>query len=152
MANKILAVTVIILFILIAAGLVFTSLPKQEDYKPSEPSKVVRQYFESWDREDWPNMYSVISDGFKKIEPTAKALSDFRQYVESQSIKGVKILEMKEESNDSKTAVIQYKVEFTLSDGTKKEFSDKFTLKYREADVIKGWKLVHPYGEKIDVS
>jgi len=152
MAKSVLVGSIIILLIAIFLGIFISGLPPQTDYKFSDPQQIVKQYFESWNKKDWPNMYATISDGFKKIEPTAKTLSDFRSYAEGQGIPEVKILNLKEETNDGSTAVIQYKVEFTLSGGTKKEFSDKFSLKYREADVIKGWKLIHPYGENIDTS
>ena len=96
-------------------------------------------------------MYSVISDGFKKIEPTARNLSDFKQYTESQGVEGVNILSIQEQTNDGRTAVVSYSVEFVLSDN-KQTFSDSFTLKFREADIIRGWKLIHPYGSNIDTS
>ena len=151
--KRIILVSVAILVILAGAGAIIQITENEKsEYKFPEATQTVKQYFDSWDKKDWPNMYSVISDGFKKIEPTAKTLGDFRAYAEGQNVETVKILELKEESADGKTAVIQYSVGFTLKDGTKKEFKDKFTLKYREADVIKGWKLIHPYGEKIDTS
>ncbi len=152
MAKSVLAGSIIILLIAIFLGIFISGLPPQAEYKFPGATEAVKQYFESWGKKDWPNMYSVISDGFKKIEPTAKTLAGFKVYAESQNMSAVKILGLKEESNDGKTAIIGYSAEFTLSDGSKKEFSDKFTLKFREADVIKGWKLIHPYGENIDTS
>ncbi len=151
--RKIILISVIVFITIAATGIIIQTLETQKtDYKFPGAIEAVKQYLDSWDKKDWPNMYSVISDGFKKIEPTAKTLSDFREYAEGQNIENVKILSLKEESNDGKAAVILYLVEFELKDRTKKEFSDKFTLKYREADVIMGWKLIHPYGEKIDTS
>lgn len=152
MTKKIIAVSIMVFLLLVVAGFLVLQIPQQADYKFSGPEQVVRQYFESWGKGDWPNMYATISDGFKKIEPTAKTFSDFRQYAESQNIKSVKMLEIKEESNNGETAIVDYSVEFTLADNTKKSFSENFTLKFREADVIKGWKLIHPYGTKIDVT
>ena len=149
--KKIILISVAVLVLLAGAGVIIQTTEKQEsEYKFPDATQTVKQYFNSWNSKDWPNMYSIVSDGFKKIEPTAQTLVDFKTYSESQNIQNVKLLDLKEESNDGKTALIGYKVEFTLKDGTKKEFSGKFTLKYREADVIKGWKLIHPYGEKID--
>ncbi len=122
------------------------------DYTIKKPEEVVRQYFESWDKEDYPNMYAAISDGFKKIDPDAKNLATFRSFASSQGIEDVKIISIKEESNDGRTAVVAYSVEFTLPDGRKQNFSDKFSLKFRQGDIIPGWKLIHPYGENIDTS
>ena len=34
----------------------------------------------------------------------------------------------------------------------KQNFSDKFSLKFGQGDIIPGWKLIHPYGENIDTS
>lgn len=150
--KKVLLITAGVFLLLVIAGFLVLQTPQQADYKFPVPEKVVRQYFESWGREDWPNMYAAISDGFKRIDPDAKTLGDFKKFAEAQGISTINIVNIKEESNDGETAVIQYKVEFTLSGAAKKEFSDKFTLKYREADVIKGWKLIHPYGENIDTS
>jgi len=122
------------------------------EYSIKNPEEVVRQYFESWDRKDWPNMYATLSDGFKRIDPDAKDLSAFINFASSQGITGEKIIAIKQESNDGITAIIAYSVEFTLSDGSKQEFNDKYTLKFRQGDVIPGWKLIHPYGQNIDTS
>lgn len=153
MAQKIIIGSAVFLAIAIVAGVYITQI-KQPDtgYKFSEPEQTVRQYFESWNKKDWPNMYSVISDGFKKIDPDAKTLGDFKKYAESQGISSIIILSINGESNDGKTAVVDYSVEFVLSDGAKRPFTDTFTLKYRESDIIRGWKLVHPYGTNIDIS
>src|SRR3989338_8769986 len=150
MVNKVVVLSLLLLIVLVGIGFVLTSQQNQTtNFKPSDPEQVVRQYFESWDKKDWPNMYSVISDGFKKIEPTARNLSDFKQYTESQGVEGVNILSIQEQTNDGRTAVVSYSVEFVLSDN-KQTFSDSFTLKFREADIIRGWKLIHPYGSNID--
>ena len=135
----------------------FSLFESQEINQPTEytikkPQEVVRQYFESWDKKDYPNMYATFSDGFKKIDPNAKDLNTFVSFANSQEIVGVKVLDIKEESNDGRTAVIDYSVELTLSDGRKSPFSDKFTLKFRQGDIISGWKLIHPYGLNIDTS
>lgn len=122
------------------------------DYTIKKPEEVVRQYFESWDRKDYPNMYATLSDGFKRIDPNAKDLSTFKDFASSQGIEGVRIISMKEKSNDGRTAIVAYSVEFTLSDASKQPFNDEFTLKFRHGDVIPGWKLIHPYGQNIDTS
>jgi len=152
MAKSVLVGSIIILLIAIFLGIFISGLPPQTDYKFSDPQQIVKQYFESWNKKDWPNMYATISDGFKKIEPSAKTLADFKKYAENQNVPEVKIISLVEKTNDGETAVVDYSVEFVLADNTKKPFSGSFTLKYREADVIKGWKLIHPYGENIDTT
>ncbi len=141
------------IFILFVIGIILVN--RQEpipEYAFPEPVEVVRQYFSSWDKEDYSNMYATFSDGFKHIEPSTKNLSLFKQYVQSQQISGVDIIRILEKSNDGSTATVEYAVEFVLNDDSKKPFEGAFTLKYRTGDVIRGWKLIHPYGENIDKS
>ncbi len=136
-------------------GIVYITISNKEettDYKTPPPEKVVEQYFNAWSNKNYPDMYAVISDGFKKLEKTAKDLNTFRSYAESQEINGINILSIKEFSNDGKTAGIDYSVEFILNNGIRNKFDGTFILKYRDADVIQGWKLTHPYGDNIDNS
>ncbi len=116
------------------------------------PEEVVRQYFTAWSNKDYVNMYATFSDGFKKIDSNAKDLTTFREFASSQGINGVNIINIKETSNDGETANVDYNVEFILADDTKRQFSDSFTLKFRQGDVIQGWKMIHPYGENVDTS
>ena len=142
----------ILVFVLFVGTGIFIQLQQQktEKFEFPKPSEVVKKYFESWNKKNWVEMYSTISDGFKKIEPTAKTLSDFREYAISQNTGNIGILSINEKSNDGKTAVVEYSVEFTFSDGSKNKFTNSFTLKHRDGDIIRGWKLIHPYGDKID--
>ena len=143
----------ILVFVLFVGTGIFIQLQQQktEKFEFAKPSEVVKKYFESWDKKNWVEMYSTFSDGFKKIESTAKTLSDFKQYVESQKLGGVKIISISEKSNDGKIALVDYSVEFESNIGYRK-FDGTFTLKFRDGDIIKGWKLIHPYGDKIDSS
>ena len=125
---------------------------QQMEYAMIKPEEVVRQYFESWNRKDWPNMYATLSDGFKRIDPKAKDLAAFRNSVSSQGIDNIRVIKINVESNDGTTAVVAYSVEFIFSSGDNQNFSDKFTLKSKQGDVIPGWKLIHPYGTNIDTS
>jgi hypothetical protein len=137
------------------AGLIYVQFTKQnevaDNYQVAPPEEVVRQYFTSWNNKDWPNMYAAISDGFKKIDPNAKDLATFRNFASAQGINGVNILSIKEVSNDGTTAGVTYSVEFILS-GSRRSFSDRFTLKFRQGDIIPGWKMIHPYGPNIDTA
>ncbi len=142
------------LIVIIAVGVAYIQLTTTEEntYKVPEPDEVVRQYFESWARKDWPNMYATLSDGFKKIDPNAKDLAAFRDYASSQGIEEVNILSVEEKINDGTTAAVDYSVEFVLADKSKQKFDGTFTLKYRQGDIIPGWKMIHPYGNNIDDS
>ena len=121
-----------------------------EDVSALTPEQVVILYFQSWNDEQYNFMYSLISDGFKQIEPTAKSFDDFKTYMEKffDTSSGVRIIEAKEAYKNEKETGVDYKIEITSKDGTKKEFSSTYTLKKR----ANGWKLIHPYGQNIDTS
>lgn len=120
-----------------------------EYHRPS-PTEVVTQYFTSWNSKDIPNMYATLSDGFKKIEPTARTLDRFREYLASQEIAHVTIKYIQETLNDGASATVDYDVTFEHDSGNSEDFSGSFTLAYRTGDIIQGWKLIHPYGEHKD--
>ncbi|MBS3080247.1 hypothetical protein J4221_02140 [Candidatus Pacearchaeota archaeon] len=142
-----------VLFVIFVIGIIWTnSKPKAEEYNFPSPKEVVEQYFTSWNNKDYVNMYAHFSDGFKNIEPTAATLQDFKNYVSSQNIEEVEIVNIEEVSNDGQIASVNYEVIFTLTNDQKISHKDKFTLKSRQGDVIQGWKLIHPYGENIDNS
>jgi len=151
--KKILYIGLAVLFIILIAGIIIEgNKTKAEDYKFPSPKEVVEQYFTSWNNKDYVNMYATFSDGFKGVEPTAKTLQDFKNYVSSQDIEKVEIVSIEESENDGQTASVDYEVASTLSDGQKSFYKGQFTLKYRTGDVVQGWKLIHPYGENIDNS
>ena len=121
-----------------------------EDVSALTPEQVVILYFQAWNDEQYDVMYSLISDGFKQIEPTAKTFNDFKSYIGKfyDTALGVIIVEAKESYKNEKEAGVEYKIEITRKDGTKKEFESTYTLKKRQ----NGWKLIHPYGENIDTT
>lgn len=121
-----------------------------EDVSILTPQEVVILYFQAWNDEQYDAMYSLISDGFKQIEPTAKTFEDFKSYINKfyDTSLGVSVVSAKEAYQNEKEAGIEYKIEIKNKDGTKKPFSSSYTLKKRE----NGWKLIHPYGENIDTT
>ena len=121
-----------------------------EDVSVLTPEQVVILYFQVWNDEQYNVMYSLISDGFKQIEPTAKTFEDFKAYMEKfyDTALGVSIIEAKESYKNEKEAGVEYKIEIIKKDNYKKEFSSAYTLKKR----ANGWKLIHPYGENIDTT
>ena len=139
-------------FVILASFFIYGSVQPDEEYEQPSAAEVARLYFTAWNDKNYADMYSTLSDGFKRIEPTAKDLESFRQYVISQNIKGVTILALKETSNDGVTATVDYDVELVNADDTKTPFRGTFTLKYRKGDIIHGWKLIHPYGENVDTA
>ena len=121
-----------------------------EDVSALAPEQVVILYFQAWNDEQYDVMYSLISDGFKQIELTAKTFDEFKTYMEKfyDTALGVSIVEAKESYRTDKEAGVDYKIEITNKDGSKKDFSSVYTLKKR----ANGWKLIHPYGDNIDTS
>ena len=121
-----------------------------EDVLTLNPEQVVILYFQAWNNKQYDVMYSLISDGFKHIEPTAKTFDDFKDYMGKfyDTSSGINVIEAKESYRNEKEAGIEYKIEITNKDGTKKEFSSTYTLKKR----TNGWKLIHPYGKNIDTT
>ena len=121
-----------------------------EDVSILTPEQVAILYFQAWNDEQYDVMYSLISDGFKQIEPTAKTFNGFKSNMEKfyDTSLGVSIVEAKESYRTDKEAGVDYKIEMTGKDGTKREFSSTYTLRKR----TNGWKLIHPYGENIDTT
>lgn len=148
--KKILYGGLIALFIIAIVWVVIINSKTIEDYDFPEPSIVVEQYFTSWSNKDYPNMYSTISDGFKKIEPSAKNFQDFKTYVNSQNIESIDIVNIKTITKDKQTAEVDYNITLNTNEGKAIPYQGSFTLKYRIGDIIRGWKLIHPYGENID--
>ena len=121
-----------------------------EDVSTLNPEQAVILYFQAWNDEQYDVMYSLISDGFKQIDPQAKTLGEFKANMEKfyDTALGVRIVEAKESYNNEQEAGVDYKIEITNKDNTKKEFSSTYTLKKR----ANGWKLTHPYGKNIDTT
>ena len=130
--KKILYGGLLILVAFLILGIIFVNSLRNKVpevvYEFPAPETVVQQYFVAWNNKDYPNMYATLSDGFKKIDPNAKDLDNFREFAAAQGIEGVNILEIRALSNDGTTASVAYSIEFILSDGTKKPFGDKLHL------------------------
>lgn len=94
-------------------------------------------------------MYSLVSDGFKKIEPSAASLESFKNeqgkfFEKGDSIKVVKTATI---STNGKVAKVDYTIELGLKTG-KQQFSGTYTVRNTDD----GWKLIHPYGNVFDIS
>src|SRR3989338_9206815 len=98
-ARNLAIISVFVVFL--ASGIAYITLTKDDqipDYETPSSEKVVEQYFAAWGNKNYPDMYAAISDGFKRIEPTARDLRAFKEYAGSQGIDGVNILSIKESS------------------------------------------------------
>ena len=121
-----------------------------QDVSVLTPEEVVALYFQAWNNKQYNIMYSLISDGFKQIEPTAKTFEDFKVYMASffETSSSIDIIQAKASYQNEVESGVGYKIEITKKDSTRKIFSSFYTLKKRQ----NGWKLIHPYGENIDTS
>ena len=111
------------------------------------PAKVVKKYFEAWNQKDYATMYSLISEGFKKIEPTANTFENFKNYASNQGVEGVRVNDVNVLDNDGEKASVAYEIEYYIN-GVWKGFSGTYILKLKDNN----WRLIHPYGENIDES
>ena len=93
-----------------------------DDLSSLTHEQIVTLYFQSWNDKKYDVMYSLISDGFKQIEPTAKTFDDFKSYMAKfyDTALGVRILEAKESYRNEKEAGVNYKIEIIRKDGAKK--------------------------------
>jgi len=141
----------IIIMLVMSAFFIYgcTNGNNERQIRDMNPQEIVTLYYASFNNKEFRTMYTLISDGYKEIEPTAKTYEDFekemKKYFDSAS--GMKLQSVKEISNDGSTAVVDYKLELYLNSGLK-VLDSSFTLKKRE----NGWKLIHPYGDKIDTA
>ena len=143
---------ILFIFFLLVGGtfLIYRGLqPVEEIYEQPTPEEIVEQYFVSWNDKNYADMYATLSDGFKKLEPSAVSLPAFKEYVDQQEVTDIVVKDVRELSNDDASATVHYKMLFTFG-GKTAPFEGEFTLKNRQSDVIRGWKLIHPYGEYID--
>lgn len=140
-------IIVALLFFLLIVGC--TASVQQN--KTLSPKAVVELYFTSWNNQEYETMYTLISDGFKTVEPTAKTVNDFKTYAQAQGITAVRVESIQEKSNDETTATVDYKVVFVIKN-KEVPFEGTYTVKNKKRDANPGWKLIHPYGEHIDTS
>lgn len=129
------------------------SLKKVDDKNDSStmisPQDSVQLYYQSLNNKDYAAMYSLISSGFKEIDPIAADFKTFENYMDKffDTSKGLEVVSVKETYNNGKKAAVEYIINIISSKG-KQEFKSTFSLK-KQSD---GWKLIHPYGENIDTS
>ena len=145
---------VLLFFVFLFIGIFFwyrEQQPVEKEYAFPSPEDVVRLYFTAWDDKQYPDMYSTIADDFKRSEPTAHNLSAFRSYVEQQHVTQIILADLQQISNDGMLANVTYDIRLARDD-TIVPLQGTFVLGNKQADIIRGWKLIHPYGENEDTS
>lgn len=138
------------MFILLTLILLASCSPKASSEDTAIAVKVVNEYYTALNNKDYLTMYSLISEGFKKIEPTANTYESFEAYIAKffDAANGIRITSTKIVSATSTEVVVEYVALVELKNGATKELKSLFTVKKKP----EGWKLVHPYGDKKDLS
>ncbi len=114
------------------------------------PVEIVQRYYAAWAQQDYRQMYALVSDGWKVLEPTAHTEKDFAAYVDGfyTKAKGIRLTFASEQSNTGNEATISVALEVETLDGTFLNTNQSLTLRLKDT----GWKLIHPYGEYKDLS
>jgi len=91
-----------------------------EDVSALAPEQVVILYYQAWNEKKYDVMYSLISNGFKQIEPTAKTFEDFKVYMSSffETESGINIVDINQAYQSENEAGVNYKIEIIRKDGT----------------------------------
>ena len=145
--NKILACTA--LLVLLAACMPQERAP-EAPFVEGTPVEIIEKYYNSWSVRDYATMYSLVSDGWKVLEPTARTQRDFAEFLDGafDITKGIKIVSAVEMSNSGNEAIVAISLETELMDGRIAVSEQTLTLRLKE----NGWKLIHPYGDFADLS
>jgi len=114
------------------------------------PTEIVEKYYAAWAQKDYRTMYSLVSDGWKALEPTAKTEKSFARFFEGfyDKAKSIRLAFASEQSNTGSEAVVSAAVEVEAFDGRFLLSNQTITLRLKD----NGWKLIHPYGEYTDLS
>ncbi len=125
-----------------------STLQDKDRYKDLTPEKVVKEYYTAWATFDFKKQYALISDGFKKLEPSAKDLETFSNYMLAFYGQGsaIELLEVSQKYFDGKEAEVGFRLNLKLKSGQEEIKSGVQKLRLTDS----GWKLVAPYGNKID--
>ena len=113
------------------------------------PEEVVHLYYASLNERDYATMYSLLSDGFKRIDSQAQDVGTFSAYMQGffHTATGIEVVSVHEASNDGKEARVDYG---PLRFGGEQNLS--FISTYALKTQRDGWKLILPYGDNIDTT
>lgn len=140
----------ILTFAMIAILVLVGCAPKASPEEASSARQVVVDYYTALNAKDYRTMYNLISDGFKQIEPTANTYDAFEAYISKffETANGIELKSIEIKGTTSDEVIVDYVAIITLKNGATKELKSTFTVKEKP----NGWKLIHPYGEKKDLS
>lgn len=114
------------------------------------PVEIVQKYYAAWGDRDYKTMYTLVSDGWKALEPTARTQKSFAAYVSGfyRKAKGIRLVFASEQSNTGSQAAVSAAVEVETYEGKFALANQTLTLRLKD----NGWKLISPYGEFADLS
>lgn len=124
--------------------------PQQSLRVEGTPRDIVEKYYGAWSQKDYETMYGLVSDGWKRLEPTARSEGEFARFLDGfyNNAKGIRLAFASEQSNTGSEAVVSMALEVELNDGRFVTNNQTLTLRLKD----KGWKLIHPYGDYVDDS
>jgi hypothetical protein len=95
-------------------------------------------------------MYTLVSDGWKALEPTARTEQSFSRHIDGffDKANGIRLVFASEQSNTGSEATVSVALEVETFDGRFLMSNQTLTLRLKD----NGWKLIHPYGEYKDLS
>ena len=118
----------------------------ERDILTLNPQEIVNLYFQSWKDGKYEIMHSLISDDFKKNEPSAKTFEEFKNHLNLiyAKVKSVDLIDSSISSQEEKKASVTYKLEIEYNDKTRRVFTSSYNL----SKTLSGWKIDNPYGGK----
>src|SRR3989338_961043 len=123
--------------------------PQPLDLKSLTPEQAVKEYYKAWGTYNFNTQYALIDDNFKQIEPSAKDLQTFSNYMLAYFGEGktIEVIEVSQTYFDGKEAKVGYRIKLVKKDNIENIQSGIQQLKLTES----GWKLRAPYGDKVKV-
>lgn len=150
-----LVLTILLIFVILLLSSCAAEIKKAEStlqdknrYKDLTPENVVKEYFTAWATYDFTKQYALVSDGFKKLEPGAKDLETFSNYMSAFYGEGsaIEFLDASQKYFDGKEAEVGFRIKLKLKSGQEQIKSGVQKLRLTDS----GWKLISPYGNKVD--
>ncbi|MEM4240015.1 MAG: hypothetical protein QXM31_00725 [Candidatus Woesearchaeota archaeon] len=140
----------IILFFLLALLLAACRAREQTPFVAGTPVEIVQKYYAAWGAKDYKTMYTLVSDGWKALEPTAHTELRFANHLGGfyKSAKAIRLVFASEQSNTGSQSVVSAALEVETMDGRFVLANQTVVLRLKD----NGWKLIHPYGEFTDLS
>ncbi|MEM2915990.1 MAG: hypothetical protein QXT19_01370 [Candidatus Woesearchaeota archaeon] len=140
-----------IIAVLLLLALLAACAPREPTpFVEGTPVEIVQKYYAAWGAKDYKTMYTLVSDGWKAVEPTAHTEESFAKYLNGfyKSAKSIRLVFASEQSNTGSQSTVSAAVEVETLDGRFLLSNQTLTLRLKD----NGWKLISPYGEFTDLS